>query len=138
MTPTSVRLDATSSYSGNEYIVFGNGHSAPISHIGRSHISPTISLLDVLVVPKLTKSLLSVSKLTQDNQVDVVFSGPMFFIMNRHSKETLAQGRRRNGLYVLEQGQQAFFFHSLPDALKPFLIYGIVDWVMFPMTFFLF
>ena len=60
------------------------------------------------MVPKLTKSLLSVSKLTQDNPVDVVFSDPMFLIQNRHSKETLAQGRRRDGLYVLEQGNQAF------------------------------
>ncbi|GKB35432.1 retrovirus-related pol polyprotein from transposon TNT 1-94 [Tanacetum coccineum] len=108
MTSDSAHLDAAASYSGNESVIFGNGNSASISHIGRSYISPNISLLDVLVVPKLTKSLLSVSKLTQDNQVDVVFSDPMFFIQNRHSKETLAQGRRRNGLYVLEQGQQAF------------------------------
>ncbi|GJT51449.1 retrovirus-related pol polyprotein from transposon TNT 1-94 [Tanacetum coccineum] len=30
-------------------------------------------------------------------------------LVNRHSKETLTQGRRRNGLYVLDQGNQAFF-----------------------------
>lgn len=108
MTPTSANLDAASSYSGNDFVLFGNGNDASISHIGRSHISPNISLLDVLVVPKLTKSLLSVSKLTRDNPVDVVFSDPMFLIQNRHSKQTLAQGRRRNGLYILEKGQQAF------------------------------
>ncbi|GJZ53893.1 retrovirus-related pol polyprotein from transposon RE1 [Tanacetum coccineum] len=38
------------------------------------------------------------------------YSGNDFVIfgMMRHSKETLAQGRRRKGLYALEQGQQAF------------------------------
>ncbi|KAJ9535240.1 hypothetical protein OSB04_un001672, partial [Centaurea solstitialis] len=96
MTPNAAHLDATASYSGNDSVTFGNGNGASISYTGRSHIVPNISLLDVLVVPKLTKSLLSVSKPTKDNQVDVVFSDPMFFIQNRHSKETLAQGRCRN------------------------------------------
>ncbi|GJT08980.1 retrovirus-related pol polyprotein from transposon RE1 [Tanacetum coccineum] len=108
MTPSLTNLDAVSSYAGNDSVIFGNGNGASISHIGRLHLSPNISLLGVLVVPKLTKSLFSVSKLTQDNPVDVVFSDPMFLIQNRHSKETLAKGRRRNGLYVLDQGNQAF------------------------------
>nr|GEZ14261.1 hypothetical protein [Tanacetum cinerariifolium] len=109
MTPSSTNLDVVSSYEGNDYVIFGNGNGASISHIGRLHISPNISLLDVLVVPNLTKSLLLVSKLTQDNPVDVVFSDPMFLIQNRHSKETLEKRRRRNGRYVLDQGNQAFF-----------------------------
>nr|GEY97778.1 retrovirus-related Pol polyprotein from transposon TNT 1-94 [Tanacetum cinerariifolium] len=109
MTPSSTNLDVVSSYEGNDYVIFGNGNGASISHIGILHISPNISLLDVLVVPNLTKSLLLVSKLTQDNPVDVVFSDPMFLIQNRHSKETLEKRRRRNGRYVLDQGNQAFF-----------------------------
>lgn len=57
--------------------------------------------------PQLTKSLLSVRKLTEDNEVDILFSNPSFIIQNHHSKETLSQGRRKHGLYVLEHGQQA-------------------------------
>ena len=109
MTPTSSNLTNVASYFGNASVIFSNGHDATISHIGNHHISPNISLLDALVVPKLTKSLIYVSKITQDNEVDVLFSNPMFTILNRHSKETLAQGRRKNGLYVLEQAQQVFF-----------------------------
>ena len=60
------------------------------------------------MVPNITKSLLSISKLTKDNEVDVVFYNPNFLIQNRHSKETLAQGRRKNGLYVLDRGHLAF------------------------------
>ncbi|GKC47653.1 retrovirus-related pol polyprotein from transposon TNT 1-94, partial [Tanacetum coccineum] len=96
MTPSSANLDAVSSYAGNDSVIFGNGNGASISHIGRLYLSPNISLLDVHAVPKLPKSLLSVSNLTQDNPVDVVFSDLLFLIRNRHSKETLTQGRRRN------------------------------------------
>lgn len=64
MTPNSAHLDAASSYSGNEYVFFGNGDVASISHVGRSYLSPNISLLDILMVPNLTKRLLSISKLT--------------------------------------------------------------------------
>ncbi|GJZ69162.1 putative RNA-directed DNA polymerase, partial [Tanacetum coccineum] len=45
MTSDSAHLDAAASYSGNESVIFGNGDSASISHIGRSYISPNISLL---------------------------------------------------------------------------------------------
>ena len=72
-------LDSATTYSGNETVTFGNGNAASISHIGISHLSPNIALNDVLVVPQLTKNLLSVSKLTQDNLVDVLFFDPMFF-----------------------------------------------------------
>ncbi|GJR33141.1 hybrid signal transduction histidine kinase M [Tanacetum coccineum] len=65
MTLDYAHLDVASSYSRNESVIFGNGDGAFISHIGRSYISLNISLLDA-------------------------FSQKM-----RHSKETLAQGRRR-------------------------------------------
>lgn len=51
-----------------------------ISHIGTSHIFPNISLCNVLVVPNLKKILLFVGKLTEDNEVDIVFSNPLFTI----------------------------------------------------------
>nr|GEV39617.1 zinc finger, CCHC-type, Gag-polypeptide of LTR copia-type [Tanacetum cinerariifolium] len=76
MTSSSFNLDSASAYSGNEIVFFANGHTAPISHIGKTSITPYISLQDVIV--------------------------------NRLTKEPLARGRRKHGLYVLEQGQQAF------------------------------
>jgi hypothetical protein len=45
-------------------VMFGNGDSLPITHIGNSHIlcsSRSLPLNDVLVVPNLVKDLLSVS-----------------------------------------------------------------------------
>lgn len=61
-----------------------------------------------MVVPNITKNLLSVSKLTEDNVVDVLSSYPHFFIQDRLTKQVLARGKGENGLYVLQTGHEAF------------------------------
>nr|GFC07278.1 retrovirus-related Pol polyprotein from transposon TNT 1-94 [Tanacetum cinerariifolium] len=108
MTSTTSNLDSASPYVGNEFIIFANGQTAHILHVGKTHITPHIALQDVLVVPHITKTLLSISKLTHDDKFDVLFSDNMFLIQNRLTKETLTRDHRKNGLYVLAQGQQAF------------------------------
>ena len=80
MTPSPSTMDSVSTYSGNDCVVFGNGNTSNISHIGTSFLSPNIALQDVLVVPHLTKNLLSISKLTKDNPVDITFSDDLFVI----------------------------------------------------------
>lgn len=73
MTSDPAALDSYNSYSGNGTVIVGNGASLPISHIGSSALSKNFKLLDVLVVPYITKNLLSISKLTSDYPVDVIF-----------------------------------------------------------------
>ncbi|KAL8495545.1 hypothetical protein ACS0TY_019614 [Phlomoides rotata] len=74
-----------------------------------AHLTPHAQAMDVvepynvLVVPHLTKNLLSISKLTPDYPVDILFTDRSFVIQNRMTKEPLARGRRSHGLYVLEQ-----------------------------------
>lgn len=60
-----------------------------------------------MVVPRITKNLLSVSKLTKDSNVDVIFTDDSFIIQNRKIKEILAHGRCEHGLYVLRGDQMA-------------------------------
>lgn len=73
---------------------------------------------DVLVVPYLTKNLLSISKLTCDNPVDVLFSASLFLIQDRTTKQVIAQGKCDRGLYVLATSPKAyaFFAGSKPHA----------------------
>lgn len=85
-----------STYYCNDMVIFGNGNSSSISHIGTSTISPRINLLDVFVVPKLTKNLMSINKLTNDNLVDVLYSNGVFRIPNRVTKEPLSQGKSKD------------------------------------------
>lgn len=95
-------------YAGNSKVAFGDGNVLPISHIGQSMIHNNIKLRDVLVVPTITKNLLSISKLTTDNSMDVLFSQPHFYIQDRATKQVLAKGRCEQGLYVLSNKPEAF------------------------------
>ncbi|KAI3765987.1 hypothetical protein L2E82_16034 [Cichorium intybus] len=109
MTPSPENVSSSAPYSGNMHVTVGNGAQLPISHVGHSSISNKLALRDVLVIPKLTKNLLSISKLTMDHPVDVLFSQPFFNIQDRDSKQVIAQGLCEDGLYVLRDGPTALF-----------------------------
>lgn len=86
-------LDSCEPYSGNDHVVVGNGASLSISHTGKCTLPNNLRLLDVLVVPHITKNLLSISKLTSDYPVDVLFSNKSFAIQNRATKDIIARGK---------------------------------------------
>ena len=79
MTPDPSHLDQASNYAGKDRVVVENGASLPITHT--STISPItfLELLDVFVVPRLMKNLLSISKLTSDFPLAVTFTNNFFF-----------------------------------------------------------
>ena len=85
MTPDISHLDQASNYTGKDRVVFGNGASLPITHIGTISPTPSLGLLDVLVVPRLTKNLLSISNLTSDFPFAVTFTNIFFSIQNRQT-----------------------------------------------------
>jgi hypothetical protein len=66
MMPDSTTLTTSEQYVGKDKVIVGNGAPLPITHTGTSQPSPNLKLLDVLLVPHLTKILLSISKLTKD------------------------------------------------------------------------
>ncbi|KAI3507180.1 hypothetical protein L1887_22027 [Cichorium endivia] len=117
MTSSAASVTHPAPFSGPDKVVFGNGTTLPISHIGQSSLGDSIRLRDVLVVPAITKNLLSVSKLTSDNPLDVLFSHPHFYIQDRVTKRVLAQGRCEDGLYVLTSSPKALFA-STKSSLK--------------------
>ena len=54
-----------SDYHGETNLTFGNGNKFPITHIGHTRIpslSSHLHLKNILLVPKIKKSLLSVSR----------------------------------------------------------------------------
>ncbi|PWA54489.1 ribonuclease H-like domain-containing protein [Artemisia annua] len=108
MTATTDNITNVTPASGTTLVTFGNNQSLPISHTGYSRLLKDVVLNDVLVVPRLTKNLLSMSKLTRDNHVDVLLSHPNFFVQDRTTKRVLAQGKCDDlGLYVLHSSPQA-------------------------------
>lgn len=68
------QLTSSAPYLGNDQVIVGNGDFLPITHVGSVALQTThvtLPLEDVLVCPSITKSLLSVSKLTSDYPVSL-------------------------------------------------------------------
>lgn len=107
MTSQTSTLEKYEPYSGKGSVIVGNGDSLRISHIYTNKLAEYINLLDVLVMPHITKNILSITKLTFDYAIDIVFSDTFFTIQNRTTKRNLAQGRYDRGLYVLDRGTPA-------------------------------
>ncbi|KAJ0580159.1 putative RNA-directed DNA polymerase [Helianthus annuus] len=112
MLPNTNNLQHLTPTQGNQKVYFGNGQSLPITHVGHTKIFGNLDLNNVLVVPSITKNLLSIGKLTEDNNVDVLFSHPYFYIQDRQTKQIIARGCREDGLYVLRQTHDALVASS--------------------------
>ncbi|KAF5462652.1 hypothetical protein F2P56_018640 [Juglans regia] len=90
MTSDVSQLDKVEPYTGTDRVIVGNGSSLPITHMGSCSPTPSLTLNDVLVVPNLTKNLLSVSKLTNDFPFSVSFTDNTFIIQNLQIRKVVA------------------------------------------------
>ena len=96
----------------------GNGHTLPITHIGKTTLatgSSSIHLKGVLLVPDIKKDLLSISKRTTDYPLVFEFDGHGFVIKDRTPNKTVAKGSKRGGLYAFDRGPTALFSHRFKD-----------------------
>lgn len=66
MTPDSYHLAQSNNYTSMDTVIVGNDASLPISHTSNFSHVPNVYSLNVLIVPHLTKNILSISKLTSD------------------------------------------------------------------------
>ncbi|KAK1696945.1 hypothetical protein QYE76_013642 [Lolium multiflorum] len=85
-------------------VMFGNGDSLPITHIGNSHIlssSRSLPLNDVLVVPNLVKDLLSVRRFTTDNMLAMEFDAYGLSVKDYRTKEVLHRCDSTGDLYPI-------------------------------------
>jgi len=92
------KLHPREPYHGSDKIHTANGAGMHISHIGQaslltSHATRRLQLRDVLRVPSVTRNLLSVPKLTYDNNVFCEFHPFDLFIKDRDTRDVLLSGR---------------------------------------------
>ncbi|KAH9684823.1 retrovirus-related pol polyprotein from transposon RE2 [Citrus sinensis] len=98
-------------FTGADQLIIGNGQGLPITHVGdasflfkssnSTHKHSPIALKDILLVPSITKNLLSISKLTTDNNLSVEFLGNVCFVKDSLRGQVLLQGLAEKGLYRL-------------------------------------
>lgn len=82
MIPAQSTLDHSTTYTGKDCVIVKNGASLPITHTDKISPFPNLQLLDVLVVPHLTKNIVSISKLMNDVFLFVIITINFFTIKN--------------------------------------------------------
>lgn len=88
--------------SGQEKIRIADGSYSSIAGKGLVNLSKTISLKNVLHVPKLTCNLLSVSKLSKDSNCRVTFFESHCVFQEMNSEKMIGSAKLINGLYYFE------------------------------------
>ena len=91
-------------YGGQDQVHTASGAGMKISNIGHSVLhtpKKNLHLKNILHVPRANKSLLSVHRLTSDNDVFLEFHPNFFSIKDRATRQILHQGRCERGLYPL-------------------------------------
>lgn len=86
-------------HNGDDKLQVGNGNHLSISHVGSS-VLPNLKLPNLLLVPDLIKSLLSVSKLTEDNDISMEFFPKSCSVKTLQGK-TILRRDKHQGLYWL-------------------------------------
>ena len=110
VTPDASHLMDSVPFSGADQVHIGNGQGLPISSIGSMHFtSPfephtTLSLHNLLLVPSITKNLVSVSQFARDNNVYFEFHPDVCFVKSQVTSKTLLKGSLgKDGLYQFDQ-----------------------------------
>ena len=112
------KLHTREPYHGSDKIHTANGAGMHISHIGQAslltrHANRSLQLRNILRVPSVTRNLLSVPKLTCDNNVLCEFHPSDLFIKDRGTRDILLSGRLCQGLYRLEHPGVARVFSGV-------------------------
>jgi len=110
------QLSIHTDYNGEDHFAVGNGQKLSIHHTGSSKLPCTtrpLHLNKILHVPSITKSLLSVSQFTKDNNVFMEFHLSCCFVKDLQGK-TLLRGSLDDGLYRLNGGRLPVISSSAP------------------------
>ncbi|KAE8693687.1 hypothetical protein F3Y22_tig00110794pilonHSYRG00085 [Hibiscus syriacus] len=95
-------------------LLVGNGMPLNVNLVGRSSVyssSRILLLNDLLHVPQITKNLLSVSKLTKDNDVFLEFHANRCCVRDEMTGCVLLQGEESSGLYSFAINNDAPVVH---------------------------
>ena len=105
ITPDLASLHTAEDYKGTNKVLVGNGKGLSIAHVGTSSVpySPNsfLSLKNVLHVPEITKPLLSVHRLCNDNDCSIEFFPNHCLMKDCQTKEVILRRTCDLGLYKL-------------------------------------
>lgn len=110
VTPNSSNFTQQTTYKGPEQVHVGNGQGLEIKSVGSAafttphHPHITLTLHNMLLVPKITKTLVSVSQFAKDNKVYFEFHSDCCYVKCKITHQILLQGDiASDGLYCFKQ-----------------------------------
>jgi len=104
----------------------GDDKGLDISHIEHTmlhSLKRIFTLSNVLLVPYITKPLLSVKRFCRDNHVYFKFHASMFYVKDLITKEVLLSGQNNDGLYIIFESSAM----SIPQVFWSPCISAIAD-----------
>jgi histone deacetylase 1/2 len=113
------KLTIRDRYHGGDQVHTASGTGMEINHIGHNvlhSLSNKLHLHNVLHVPKANKSLVSVNRITRDNNVFVEFHPNRFLVKQQGTKKILLQGRCDRGLYPVDSSNKVALGVVKPSA----------------------
>lgn len=102
ITNNLANLDNRAQSYGKEQITVGNSEKLNVKHIGITSLPckrQNLKLKDVLHAPQVTKNLISLSKLTSDNNILIEFDSYGCYVKDKSTIEVLLKGSIKEGLY---------------------------------------
>ncbi|CAJ2627685.1 unnamed protein product [Trifolium pratense] len=102
MTPLPTQFSTYSPCLNNKKISTADGTLLTVAGQGDIQISPSIILRNVLHIPKLSTSLISIQKLTKNLSCNAIFYDNACVFQDKHSGRTIGNAREWNGLYYLD------------------------------------
>lgn len=85
----------------NTSINLPTGDKAKVTHVGDVYLRSGLKLQNVLYVPVFTHNLLSIRKLSQDNNCYAIFEPTLCTIVDAETKQVKGKGTVFNGLYYM-------------------------------------
>ena len=102
MTPQPKHFSSYTPCPSNQKISTADGSLMTATGQGEVQISLSITLKNVLQILKLSVSLISIKKLTQDLSCNVIFYDNVCLLQNKYSGKTIGHAREWNDLYYLD------------------------------------
>ncbi|PHT77498.1 hypothetical protein T459_21020 [Capsicum annuum] len=117
MTPDPSTLTSHTPYSGSSQVIVADGTLLPIKYIGSSTLSTTskpLLLKNLLYVSSLTKTLLSIQRLCDDNNCFIHFTDSSFLVKDMKTRTTLLHCNNSGSLYPLRVAPSSSSSLDLP------------------------
>ena len=129
MTGSSSIFSSYKPCAGSKIVKIADGSLSPIAGNGDIKLSPSITLSNVLHVPKFLCNLLSISKVTKDLNCRANFFHSHCEFQDTDLGKMIGNARECGGLYILDDGNNSNKADQRKSSLRLVLLIGTMRFI---------